>query len=63
VEVAHIKAKNRGSLKFHNLRVVQKGKEFLVLNRNGQVSIHDENGRELETVQIKRRTDGLTGYL
>ena len=52
VAVSHIKAKNRGVLKFHNIRAVQKGKEFIVLNRNGQVSLHDEDGRELERYTI-----------
>ncbi len=48
VEISNIKAKNKGFLKFHNIRSVQKGKEIVVLNRNGQISINDESGRELE---------------
>ena len=48
IETSHIKAKNRGILKFHNIRCVQKGKEYVVLNRNGQISINDEGSRELE---------------
>ncbi len=52
VETSHIKAKMRGVLKFHNLRVVQKGKEFVVLNRNGQISINDDSGRELDRYTV-----------
>ncbi|MCM8811927.1 MAG: DNA-directed RNA polymerase subunit beta' [Candidatus Omnitrophica bacterium] len=48
VETSQIKAKNKGFLKLHNVRYVQKGKDYVVLNRNGQVSINDENARELE---------------
>ncbi len=48
VETSQIKAKTKGILKFHNVRVVQKGKDYVVLNRNGQISINDEGGRELE---------------
>ncbi|MBI3614951.1 MAG: DNA-directed RNA polymerase subunit beta' [Candidatus Omnitrophica bacterium] len=52
IEVSNIKAKNRGALKFHNIRAVQKGKDFVVLNRNGQISINDDAGRELERYTI-----------
>ena len=52
VEVSQIKAKNRGALKFHNIRAVKKGKEHVVINRNGQVSIHDDAGRELERYTV-----------
>ena len=52
VEVSHIKVKNKGVLKFHNIRSVKKTKEYVVLNRNGQISINDENGRELERYVI-----------
>jgi len=48
VEQSFLKAKNRGVITFHTLRVVQKGKEFVVLNRNGSVSLNDPQGRELE---------------
>ncbi len=63
VEVSHIKAKNRGILKFHNLRVVEKAKEYVVLNRNGQAALLDESGRELERYAIPpgavlKRTEG-----
>jgi DNA-directed RNA polymerase subunit beta' len=43
-----IKSKNKGTVKYHNLRVVRKNKEYIVLNRNGGISINDKQGRELE---------------
>ncbi len=52
VEQSYIKAKNKGIVKFHALRVVQKGKDLIVLNRNGSVSINDAQGRELERYNI-----------
>jgi DNA-directed RNA polymerase subunit beta' len=52
VEQSSIKAKNKGILKYHNLRVVAKNKDFVVLNRNGSVSINDDQGRELERYPI-----------
>ncbi|MDD5618089.1 MAG: DNA-directed RNA polymerase subunit beta', partial [Candidatus Omnitrophica bacterium] len=52
VEQSFIRSKNKGILKFHNLRVVEKDKELVVLNRNGFVSLNDEQGRELERHQI-----------
>lgn len=48
IEQSYIRSKNKGILKFHNLRVVEKGKELIVLNRNGFLSLNDEQGRELE---------------
>ncbi len=48
IEQSFIKSKNEGFLKYHNLRVVAKKKEFVVLNRNGALSINDREGRELE---------------
>ncbi|MDD5292335.1 MAG: DNA-directed RNA polymerase subunit beta' [Candidatus Omnitrophica bacterium] len=48
VEQSFIRSKNKGILKFHNLRVVEKDKELVVLNRNGFISLNDEQGRELE---------------
>ena len=52
IEQSHLKAKHTGTLKFHSLRVVERAKEHVVLNRNGQVSIHDPDGRELEKYPI-----------
>ncbi len=50
VEQSYIESKNKGTIKYHNLRVVKTKKEgeFIVLNRNGQISINDHQGRELE---------------
>jgi len=48
IEQSFIKAKQDGVLKYHALRVVARGKEFIVLNRNGSVSINNEYGREFE---------------
>ena len=48
VEQSFIKSKNKGALKYHSLRVVTKGKDFIVLNRNGSITINDPQGRELE---------------
>jgi DNA-directed RNA polymerase subunit beta' len=41
--------KNTGAVKYHDLRVVanQEG-DHVVLNKNGAISVHDDNGRELE---------------
>ena len=48
VEQSFIKSKNKGTLKYHSLRVVTKAKDFIVLNRNGSITINDPQGRELE---------------
>ena len=48
IEQSFIKIKQDGVLKYHTLRVVARGKEFIVLNRNGSVSINNEYGREFE---------------
>ncbi len=53
VAQSFIKAKNKGTVKYHNLRVAEKGSGFVVLNRNGQVSINDESGRELERYPLQ----------
>ena len=47
-----IKSKNKGIVKYHNLRVAPKQKEFVVLNRNGSISINDKQGRELERYAV-----------
>ncbi len=52
VEQSYVRSKNKGIVKYHRLRVVQKGKEFIVLNRNGSISINDELGREFERHQL-----------
>ncbi|HLD88540.1 MAG TPA: DNA-directed RNA polymerase subunit beta' [Candidatus Omnitrophota bacterium] len=48
IEQSFIKVKQDGTVKYHQLRAVQRGKEFIVLNRNGAVSINNEYGREYE---------------
>jgi DNA-directed RNA polymerase subunit beta' len=52
IEQSFIKSKNKGIIKYHNLRVVTKDKEFIVLNRNGSISINDKQGRELERYTV-----------
>ena len=52
VEQSSLKSKNKGLVKYHNLRVVHKDKEFIVLNRNGTISVNNEQGRELERYSI-----------
>ncbi|MDO8525194.1 MAG: DNA-directed RNA polymerase subunit beta', partial [Candidatus Omnitrophota bacterium] len=49
VEQSYIESKNKGAVKYHNIKVVatKKDGEFVVLNRNGQISINDPQGREL----------------
>lgn len=52
IEQSFYKAKNSGAIKYHQLRVVEKGKEFIVLNRNGSISVNNEFGREFERYQL-----------
>ncbi len=53
IEQSYLEAKNSGPVRFQNLRVVRgKSGEIIVLNRNGQVSIHNDIGRELERYNI-----------
>ena len=53
VEQSYFKARNDGNLQYHNLKTVTaKTSEILVLNRSGQVTIHDLTGRELERYTI-----------
>ena len=56
VEQSFIKSKNKGFLKYHSLRIVQKNKDFIVLNRNGAISINDAQGRELEHYALPQGT-------
>jgi len=50
IEQSHIQSKSKGILKFHNLKFVKRKDEkaIVVLNRNSQLSINDDVGRELE---------------
>ncbi|MDD4910252.1 MAG: DNA-directed RNA polymerase subunit beta' [Candidatus Omnitrophica bacterium] len=52
VEQSSMKAKNDGIVRYHNIKSVEKDKEQVVLNRNGQVSINDAQGRELERYPV-----------
>jgi len=52
VEQSYYRAKNKGIVKYHQLRVVERNKEFVVLNRNGAISINNEYGREFERYQL-----------
>ncbi|MDD5670934.1 MAG: DNA-directed RNA polymerase subunit beta', partial [Candidatus Omnitrophica bacterium] len=53
VEQSYFRARNDGLLQYHNLKtVVTKSGEIIVLNRNGQLSLHDASGRELERYTI-----------
>jgi len=50
IEQSSIMSKEEGFIKHHNLRIVEsreKGK-FVVLNRNGQISINEADGREID---------------
>ncbi len=48
-----IKAKNNGDLRFNDLRVVQAlDGNWIVLNKNGSVSVHGKDGRELERYNV-----------
>ncbi len=50
IEQSFIETKHEGVVVYHGLKTVKSDtkKEFIVLNRNGQISIDDEEGRELE---------------
>lgn len=47
-ERSFIKSRDKGVVKYHNLRIVSKGRHFVVLNRNGMISINDDKGIELQ---------------
>ena len=53
VEQSYFRSRNAGQLQYHSLKtVVTKTNEIVVLNRNGQLTLHDETGRELERYTI-----------
>ena len=53
IEQSYFRAKNSGALQYHNLKTVVTAKnEIIVLNRNGQLTLHDASGRELERYTI-----------
>jgi DNA-directed RNA polymerase subunit beta' len=48
-----IKAKNEGTLRYHDLRAVKRIEgNYVVLNKNGQVAIYNDEGRELERYSV-----------
>ncbi|HEY5811452.1 MAG TPA: DNA-directed RNA polymerase subunit beta' [Terrimicrobiaceae bacterium] len=48
-----IRAKNEGMVRFNDLKVVESTENnFVVLNKNGTVSVHAKDGRELESYNI-----------
>ncbi len=47
-ERAFVKAREKGIIKYHKLKIADKGKSFIVLNRNGMISISDPRGIELQ---------------
>ncbi len=48
-----IKAKNDGTVQFNDLRTVQAlDGSWIVLNKNGSISVHNDEGRELERYNI-----------
>ncbi len=48
-----VKAKSSGQLRFNDLRVVQSTEgSWIVLNKNGSVSVHDADGREVERYNV-----------
>jgi len=48
-----IKAKNDGTLKFTDLKVVKSTEgQYIVLNKNGTIAVNDEQGHELESYTI-----------
>ncbi len=48
-----IKAKQAGVVKYHDLRVVESTEgDYVVLNKNGSLSIHDTAGKELESFYL-----------
>ena len=49
IEKSRVGAKYEGDIRFHNLRaVVNRDGDMIAINRNGSISVHDDEGRELE---------------
>jgi DNA-directed RNA polymerase subunit beta' len=52
-EQSGVRARNSGTVKYHNLKTVSvKGNLFRVINRNGEISINDDVGREFVRYRI-----------
>ncbi|MBP9865322.1 MAG: DNA-directed RNA polymerase subunit beta', partial [Candidatus Omnitrophica bacterium] len=53
VEQSYFRSRNTGALQYHNLKtVITANNEIIVLNRNGQLTLHDPSGRELERYTV-----------
>ena len=53
IEQSKIQSKFGGVVRYHNLRVIKnRMNELIVLNRNGEITIHDETGKEREIYLI-----------
>ncbi len=54
IEQSFYKSKENGVLRYHNLKVVESRESgvYVVLNRNGQISINEPDGREIERQTI-----------
>ncbi|MDP8215898.1 MAG: DNA-directed RNA polymerase subunit beta' [Candidatus Kaelpia imicola] len=48
IEQSQVQSRYSGFVKYHSLKFAEKGDYCIILNRNGQISINDETGRELE---------------
>ncbi len=52
-EQSKIEVRKNGRVRFHNLKIVEnRNKEQVVLNRNGEISVYDEKGRDMEHYQV-----------
>ncbi len=52
VEKSTIEPKHDGVITYHGLRVAKKAEGYVVLNRNGSISINDKSGREFERYPV-----------
>jgi DNA-directed RNA polymerase subunit beta' len=51
-EQSKLFSRHAGRVVYSNLRTVPKGSDFVVMNRHGEISIVDENGRERERYSV-----------
>ncbi|MBI2973981.1 MAG: DNA-directed RNA polymerase subunit beta' [Deltaproteobacteria bacterium] len=52
-EQSTLETRHEGAVKFHNLHtVLNREKKLVVMNRNGEISVVDENGREREKYKL-----------
>jgi DNA-directed RNA polymerase subunit beta' len=52
-EQSTLEARHEGAVKFHNLHtVINREKKLVVMKRNGEISVIDENGREREKYKL-----------